>query len=93
MMDEKIIKENLEIIRRFLNVNGEEFSTLFGYEKSYYRCVIKNRKVSLEFVVKVCKYCHIKIDRFINERLKLIILFEDDDIRSLCDTNVKGNDK
>ena len=79
-MNDKIILNNLEIIRKYLGVYGEEFSTMFGKEKSYYRKVIKsqNKIPDLDFIVKICEYCHIKIDRFLNEKLELQLIFEND---------------
>ena len=89
-MNKEIILYNLEIIKQYLGINTEDFSIMFGKEKSYYRKVIRSDKKipDLDFVVKVCKHCHIKIERFLNEKLKLQLVFESDEYKE-----IKGEDK
>lgn len=79
-MNKETILYNLEIVKQYLGVFTEEFSTMFGKEKSYYRKCIKygDRIPDLDFIVKICEYCHIKIDRFLNEKLELQLTFEND---------------
>jgi hypothetical protein len=79
-VNEEIILNNLEIIRKYLGKSGVEFSNMFGKEGSYYRKIIIYKKTlpSLDFIVRVCEYCHIKIDRFLNEKLELQLIFEGD---------------
>lgn len=91
-MNDKIILNNLETIRKYLGVYGEEFSTMFGKEKSYYRKVIKsqNKIPDLDFIVKLCEYSHIKIDRFLNEKLELQLVFENDKDLHSGETESKG---
>lgn len=79
-MNKEIILHNLEIVRQYLGVFTEEFSIKFGKEKSYYRKCIKsqNKIPDLDFIVKLCEYCHIEIDRFLYEKLELQLTFEND---------------
>jgi len=78
-MNKEIILYNLEIVKQYLGVFTEEFSTMFGKEKSYYRkCKSKDIIPDLDFIVKLCEYCHIKIDKFLNEKLELQLVFESD---------------
>lgn len=91
-----MIIHNLEIVRQYLGVFTEEFSTMFGKEKSYYRKVIKNQNKipDLEFIVKLCEFCHIKINRFLNEKLELKLEFEsDNDLHSGEMENNGGNNE
>ena len=88
-MNREIIFYNLEIVRKYLGKNMQDFSTMFNKEQSYYRKVIKhdNTMPSLDFIVKICEYLHIKIDRFLNEKLKIKLIFEEDDCCHNGETN------
>ena len=79
-MNKEIILYNLEVVRKYLGKNGQDFSIMFGKEKSYYRATIGLRKriPSLDFILKVCEYCHISIERFLKEKLELQLVFEND---------------
>lgn len=92
-MNKETILHNLEIVRQYLGVFTEEFSTMFGKEKSYYRKVIKNQNKipDLEFIVKLCEFCHIKINRFLNEKLELKLEFESDNDLHSGETENKGD--
>ena len=81
-MNKEIILNNLEVVRKYLDKTGQEFSVMFGKEKSYYRTTIGPRKriPSLDFIVKVCEYCHISIERFLKEKLQLQLVFENDEV-------------
>lgn len=78
-MNEEIIFYNLAIIIRYLGITTEEFSIMIGKEKSYYRTVVKCRHTipDLKSIIKICEYCDIKIDDFVNKKLKLEIVFEE----------------
>ncbi len=92
-MNREIILHNLEIVKQYLGLFTEEFSTMFGKEKSYYRKVVKNQNKipDLDFIIKLCKYCHIKIDRFLNEKLELQLIFESDKDLHSGETESKGD--
>ena len=78
-MNKEILLHNIEIIRQYLNMSGAEFSKIFGKENSYYRaCRKRNSIPDLDFIVKMCKYCHINLERFLNEKLKINLAFEND---------------
>lgn len=76
------IMNNLEIIIRYLNISREELSIKFGQEKSYYRkCQNTGVTPNLDFIVKVCQYCNIKIDDLINKRLELKLEFKGGEVQ------------
>lgn len=79
-MNKEIILNNLEVVRNSLGKTGKDFSIMFGKEKSYYRTIINSRKriPSLNFILKVCEYCHISIERFLKEKLEVQFVFEND---------------
>ena len=81
-MNKELIRQNLEVVRIYLGKNGCEFSTMFGKEKSYYSAILKrNTLPSIDFMLEICKYLNIRIDQFLNEKLKLKLMFEEEDIQ------------
>lgn len=79
-MNKEMTLNNLEVVRKSLGKTGQDFSIMFGKEKAYYRTTIGTRKKipSLDFILKVCEYCHINIERFLKEKLEVQLVFESD---------------
>ncbi len=79
-MKYEIMLSNLETIRKYLNKSKTQFSQLLGRERSYYHHILdKHIQLKLQDIVKVCNYCNIKIDRFLNEELELQLVFKNGD--------------
>lgn len=77
-MNKDLIFQNLETIRRFLNLNTSEFSVKGGRSKSYYRNNIRENKLpDLDFIVSICFLVNITVDAILSSELELKIVYEE----------------
>lgn len=76
-MNDKLIKNNIIILKNSTGLSGKHFSEKLGLHPEFYRNLTnRNGGVKLEVIKKICDYYNFSIDDFTSKKVIVTLSFE-----------------